>query len=175
MIVIGIDPGKSGGITIINREKIIDMQKCPQTIKGMSKILEPYKLSWDYNVKIVAYLEQVHAFPTDARSSAFKFGVNYGIWQGLLGAFDIETKLVAPQVWMKSLGLPKDKQKRKQKIKEAAQSVIDKQKILKNKRVTLHTSDSVLLAMYGYLKETINSYDVRKLEGYNVFKEGEEK
>ena len=94
MIILGIDPGKSGGITIINREKIIDMQKCPQTISEMAKILEPYKLSWDYNVKIVAYLEQVHAFPTDARSSAFKFGVNYGIWQGLLGAFEIENLIV---------------------------------------------------------------------------------
>ena len=73
-------------------------------------------------------------------SSAFKFGTNYGIWQGLLAAsIKIETKFIAPQVWMKSLELPKDKVSRKKEIKLIAQRVIDKQGLLK-KKVTLHTT-----------------------------------
>tara|TARA_R110000751_G_scaffold298170_2_gene408030 strand:+ start:364 stop:894 length:531 start_codon:yes stop_codon:yes gene_type:complete len=176
MIVIGIDPGKGGGISIINNAIIKEIYKCPITIKEMAEILKPYKLTWDYKVPIVAYIEQVHAFPTDGRSSAFKFGVNYGIWQGLLGAFNIETKFVVPQVWMKPLGLPKDKKERKQKIKSLAQNVIDKQKSFKNKKVTLYTSDAILISMYGYLKETVESMSLnKKIEVYKIFKERESK
>ena len=175
MIVIGIDPCKGGGISIINNQIIKEIYKCPITIKEMAEILRPYKLTWDFKVPIVAYIEQVHAFPTDGRSSAFKFGVNYGIWQGLLGAFNIETKFVVPQVWMKPLGLPKDKKNRKQRIKTLAQNVIDKQNTLKNKRITLHTSDAVLIAMYGYLKEVVEDMDIeKKLEVYKIFKQREE-
>ena len=79
MITIGIDPGKGGGIVFINGDKIIEMYKCPNTIQDMAELLEPYKVSWDSNIDVIAYIEQVHAFPTDGRSSAFKFGVNYGI------------------------------------------------------------------------------------------------
>ena len=81
-----------------------------------------------WNGKPVAYLEQVHAFPTDGRSSAFKFGTNYGVWQGFLGALDIECNLVSPQVWMKPLGLSKDKKLRKNEIKAMAQKIVDDQK-----------------------------------------------
>jgi len=56
---------------------------------------------------------------------------------------------------MKSLGLSKDKKERKNQLKELAQRVVDKQfdSDLKNKRVTLHTSDSILISIYGYMIE----------------------
>ena len=144
MITIGIDPGKGGGIVFINGDKIIEMYKCPSTIEEMAELLEPYRLSWDSSISVIAYIERVHAFPTDGRSSAFKFGVNYGVWQGLLGANKIETRFIAPQMWMKSLELPKSKVERKKEIKRVAQGVIDSQGTLK-KKVTLHTSDAVLI------------------------------
>ena len=161
MITIGIDPGKSGGIVFINGDKIIEMYKCPQTIEEMAELLEPYKVSWDSNIDVIAYIEQVHAFPTDGRSSAFKFGVNYGIWQGLLGANRIETRFIAPQVWMKSLELPKSKLERKRKIKSIAQKVIDNQKVLK-KKVTLNTSDAVLIGMYGVITTAVSKLSLKQ-------------
>ena len=161
MITIGIDPGKGGGIVFINGDKIIEMYKCPNTIQDMAELLEPYKVSWDSNIDVIAYIEQVHAFPTDGRSSAFKFGVNYGIWQGLLGANRIETRFIAPQVWMKSLELPKSKLERKRKIKSIAQKVIDNQKVLK-KKVTLNTSDAVLIGMYGVITTAVSKLNLKQ-------------
>jgi len=161
MITIGIDPGKGGGIVFINGDKIIEMYKCPNTIQDMAELLEPYKVSWDSNIDVIAYIEQVHAFPTDGRSSAFKFGVNYGIWQGLLGANRIETRFIAPQVWMKSLELPKSKLERKRKIKSIAQKVIDNQKVLK-KKVTLNTSDAVLIGMYGVITTAVSKLSLKQ-------------
>ena len=67
------------------------------------------------NEDLFATIELVHAFPTDGRSSAFKFGMNYGIWRGILCAFGIKTELVTPQAWQKTFGeLPKNKQERKE-------------------------------------------------------------
>ena len=164
MITIGIDPGKGGGIVFINGDKIIEMYKCPNTIEEMAELLEPYRLSCDTN------LEQVHAFPTDGRSSAFKFGVNYGVWQGLLGANKIETKFIAPQMWMKSLELPKSKVERKKEIKRVAQGVIDSQGTLK-KKVTLHTSDAVLIGMYGVITTAVSKLNLKeKIEFINKYK-----
>jgi len=174
MITIGIDPGKGGGIVFINGEQIIEMYKCPKTIQEMAELIEPYRLSWDSNIKVTAYIEQVHAFPTDGRSSAFKFGVNYGIWQGLLASNKIETKFIAPQVWMKSLDLPKSKVERKKQIKKVAQSVIDSQGSLK-KKVTLHTSDAVLIGMYGVITTAVSRLTLgQKIKIFNKFiKNGE--
>ena len=160
MITIGIDPGKSGGIVFINRDKIIEMYKCPQTIEEMAELLEPYRMTWESTIPITAYIEQVHAFPSDGRSSVFKFGTNYGIWQGLLGANKIETKFIAPQVWMKSLELPKDKVSRKKELKTIAQKVVDKQKL--NKRVTLHTADAVLIGMFGVIQSAIDNMSLKQ-------------
>jgi len=161
MITIGIDPGKSGGIVFLNGDKIIEMYKCPNTIEDMAELLEPYRLSWDSNLSVTAYIEQVHAFPSDGRSSVFKFGTNYGIWQGLLGANRIETKFIAPQVWMRSLELPKSKLERKRKIKSIAQKVIDKQGLLK-KKVTLNTSDAVLIGMYGVITTAVSKLSLKQ-------------
>ena len=160
MITIGIDPGKGGGIAFVNGEQIIEMYKCPQTVQEMAELLEPYRLKWDSNLKITAYIEQVHAFPSDGRSSVFKFGTNYGIWQGLLGANKIETKFIAPQVWMKSLELPKDKVSRKRELKIIAQKVVDKQEL--NKRVTLHTADAVLIGMFGVIQSAIDNMSLKQ-------------
>tara|TARA_R110000824_G_scaffold11843_3_gene52113 strand:- start:1679 stop:2212 length:534 start_codon:yes stop_codon:yes gene_type:complete len=172
-VIIGIDPGKGGGIAVTAGGKVIEFHKYPATMNDLYYIVD--EILRDWNSKPIAYLEQVHAFPTDGRSSAFKFGTNYGLWQGLLLGFQIECKFVAPQVWMKPLGLPKDKKERKNRIKALAQNVIDKQNVpLENKRVTLHTSDAILISMYGFLKETVGDMSLdKKLEVYKIFKEKE--
>ena len=174
MITIGIDPGKGGGIVFINGDKIIEMYKCPNTIEEMAELLEPYRMTWESTIPITAYIEQVHAFPSDGRSSVFKFGTNYGIWQGLLASNKIETKFIAPQVWMKSLDLPKSKVERKKQIKKVAQSVIDSQGSLK-KKVTLHTSDAVLIGMYGVITTAVSRLTLgQKIKIFNKFiKNGE--
>jgi len=148
MNIIGIDPGKSGAIATWCKgiDRII---KCPPTVEKMSDEIRKIK-----NKKnTIAYIERVHAFPTDARSSAFKFGMNYGEWLGILSTMRIETVLVTPQTWMKyfknklQITLPKDKPKRKRKLKEIASQYTDKS-------VTLYNSDAILIAVYGFIQET---------------------
>ena len=147
--IIGIDPGKSGGIARIRysldkrrhlfKEPIYDAYKCPKTIMDMVVILKMFN---HLPSKPKCFLESVHAFPTDGRSSAFKFGMNFGIWQGILSALDIETILVTPQRWQKPYGLPKIKKERKHKLKEIA---IQRSGL----KVTLNTADAICLVIHG--------------------------
>jgi len=145
--IIGIDPGKSGGIATIStilEETNYMAFKTPDSIHEMVELVRVIKKD---PITPICYLENVHAFPTDGRSSAFKFGVNYGIWQGILSSFKIETILVTPRKWQSEFGeLPKEKKDRKNKLK----SIAIKETGIK---ATLSTADAILIALYGYRVE----------------------
>ena len=145
-LVLGIDPGKSGGMCIIKSNiydfgaRIFTAHNCPETPEEMAGFINMLRTESPY---ITCFLEKVHAFPTDGRSSAFKFGMNYGMWRGILCAFGIKTELVSPRTWQVTYGeLPKDKQERKRRLKEIAteQSHV---------KATLRTADAICIALYG--------------------------
>ena len=109
-MIIGIDPGKSGGVVIISTKKT-SMHKCPREPIGMASIISSASNSaYIEGEKIKAVIEKVWAFPTDTRSSSFKFGTNYGMWIGILASNNISYTEVPPQTWMKEYQpLPKIK------------------------------------------------------------------
>lgn len=116
---IGIDPGKTGAIAAISPEgiKLID---CPCTeIRTKVKSPKPkFKTVLESNPELMAnelkklitfntvvILESVHSMPKQGLSSTFDFGMNFGIWQGIIAALGIPLELVTPQVWKKHFGL----------------------------------------------------------------------
>jgi len=157
--VIGIDPGASGALSYTNSKEIdVRSQKCHESISyrniGLNIVTTAYT-----DKKIVAYIEKVHAMPHDGRSSLFKFGVNYGVWLGLLHSKIGHTSKnlkqiveVSPQKWMKfwenKIGekLPKVKKDRKNKLKEIASNYT-------SEKVTLWNADAILITMYGMYTE----------------------
>jgi|TARA_R100001530_G_scaffold44156_1_gene33548 hypothetical protein len=150
MIAVGIDPGKSGGLVKIHSiQNECSMHKCPSTTQEMASLLRTAKNSaFVDNLPILVAIEKVHAFPTDARSAAFKFGMNYGMWLGIIGALNIPLIEVTPQMWMKSYApLPKIKQERKKKIKEIATEIFEDVYSNEN-RVTYAVSDAALIALW---------------------------
>ena len=141
---IGIDPGKSGGIAVITNETV-KVHPCPQTVDDMATLMS-ICLSDVAAYRTRVFLEKVWAFPSDARSSSFTFGQNYGHWQGILASHEIKPVLVTPKTWQAHLevkkGLPKPK--RKKLLKQMA---IDRCPGIK--RITLKTCDALLIAIYG--------------------------
>ena len=144
MTVIGIDPGKSGGVAIINETNII-AKNTPEEATGMADIIRvAQNSSYIENEKLKVVIENVHAFPTDGRSSAFKFGANFGTWLGILGAYNLPYEKVTPRKWMESYApLPKIKKDRKKMLKQIAQDMFP------DIRVTYKTSDAILIAVWG--------------------------
>ena len=131
---IAIDPGKSGGVAVLH-EDYVEAYKCPPTFKEMAELIKLIKKG-----SYICTVEKVHAFPTDARSSAFKFGTNYGAWIGILESNNVEYELVMPRVWQRDFNLPKIKKERKQELKKIAKCFYEK--------TTLYTSDAICIAIW---------------------------
>ena len=148
-ITIGIDPGISGGICAYDGKKMTNVQKCPGSPEEMSdslrEIIKDYGITAKKKSSLKVIIELVHAFPRDSRSSAFKFGKNYGMWLGICASHGLEVTAVTPQIWMKYYGdLPKEKSERKRYLKILATSYFP------DLSVTLRTADAILIAKYGH-------------------------
>ena len=151
---IGIDPGANGGIAMITVEHTwyaerFPIDKDPAKAKDIFDTMVLESRNEGFLVK--TYIERVHAMPTDGRSSAFKFGVNYGMWLGITA--NSEVHLVTPQMWQKHYGqLPKEKKEKKNHLKEMAINLAQNQC-----KTTLAPADAILIANYG--KETYANND----------------
>ena len=157
---IGIDPGKSGGIVGLLNAPIGIIIACCKPFKDIDNAKTSIELCLEYKAeKTIAMMENVHAFPTDGRSSAFKFGKNAGQWEGLLTGFNIPFSKVVPHIWMSFYGeMPKEKIVRKRKLKQYAQAEIDKVSD-EGIKATLKTADAYLIANYFLRRGHIGAYD----------------
>jgi len=91
MIYMGIDPGQTGALAVIEGQniKVWDYQD-GEALLYLQSLCQP---------EIYACLEAVHAFPKQGVTSVFNFGTNFGLWQGRLGALNIPYDLVTPTKW----------------------------------------------------------------------------
>ena len=101
MIYIGIDPGATGSIGVID------------TTEGTAEAI-PYSdeilidtLAFYPAAKVM--VEQVHAMPGNGSASMFNFGKAYGFILGALAAYKISYQLVAPTRWKKEFSVTADK------------------------------------------------------------------
>lgn len=117
---IGIDPGLSGAVAMINNEKqeVFNTPTVQTTVSkktknrydslGMFFILESIVYN-NSNIMGVA-LEKVHAMPGQGVTSMFSMGEGFGIWKGIVASLQLPMHLVPPQTWKKAIvGTGKDK------------------------------------------------------------------
>ena len=142
--VIGIDPGKGGGVAVITNETV-QVHNCPRTVVDMATLLGLCLNNVAaYRTKV--FLEKVWAFPTDGRAGSFTFGENYGQWQGILASHELEPTLVTPKMWQSHFEIQKGLKKdiRKRILKQMAT-----ERCPNTKKITLKTADALLIAIYG--------------------------
>ena len=142
---IGIDPGKSGGLMVIDETGRSQAYKCPDKVFDMSVL---FKIAVGNtapdNVKLL--MERVWARPSNATRAAFTYGVNYGQWLGIAASHEIKMYTTLPNDWIKWIGCPKGLP-----VKERKHWLRDKAKDLYPdlKKVTLATADAILITHYA--------------------------
>ena len=102
MIVLGIDPGKAGGVSFFETnfgETFVGVEKLPDNARGLHELIESMQL---VEKVTVAYLEQIY-LPA-GKAGALTFGAGWGKIIAVLEMLDIDIRYVRPQVWMKDLG-----------------------------------------------------------------------
>jgi len=154
--IIGIDPGKSGGITTLYNGKIIDISKMPINPDEFYKHLLFLGLPRMYRGKLSVYIEDVHSMPTDGSKQAFTFGRGLGQIEGVIAAMGLTEALkrISPMKWMNYFDLRRNKEgetkvEYKNRIKEFAM-------LKSNTKLTLATCDSYLISLYAHEAEVSN-------------------
>ena len=113
MRIIGIDPGLSGGIAILEDNKIkilFDMPVMPDGKKNKRQLNSALlvKLIKD-NIEIlentIMVVEQVNAMPGQGVTSMFNFGQTFGAIKGICAALGLPIFLVRPAKWKKHFEL----------------------------------------------------------------------
>jgi len=117
MIIMGLDPGSSGGISIVETKKnklpkIVFFLKMPIISMYGKKIIDTKKLF--ASIKLfeidVSIIEKVHAMPRQGVTSSFQFGRSFGAIEALAYLLAKRVDYVAPVVWKKYLGIGASKQ-----------------------------------------------------------------
>lgn len=106
-LFIGIDPGKSGGIAVIDT-KNGGCYAVPYSDKDLLDICQDTSQSGAAE-HIVCCLEKVGARPGQGVVSMFSFGQSVGYIKGVLESFRIPYQEIVPQKWKKEFGLNSDK------------------------------------------------------------------
>ena len=161
MIYIGIDPGLSGAVAVIQDteayfgEHRIDVFDTPTALvegeKTKRKYLVPAmcRLLVQYAKRndVLAVLEHVHSMPKQGVASSFCFGEGKGMWEGILAAFEIPTELVSPQRWKKAIMADQGKEKSAARFEAMAlfPSLADHLKLVKHDG----RAEALLMAEYG--------------------------
>ena len=142
---VGIDPGKSGGITVIDENNSIKAYKCPLTSEDMALLFQIIIGKTPPN-KVCLLMERVWARPTNAVRAAFSYGTNYGQWLGIVACHEIKMNTAIPVEWIKWVGCPKSLKKdvRKRWLKEKARELYPN-----INKLTLATSDAILITHYA--------------------------
>jgi len=96
----GIDPGNSGAIAFLLSDDLPRVYDWPGDASAAAEIVKD--LHSECRVQLAA-LEKVHSMPKQGISSTFKFGVNFGIWQGILAMIGWPHLMPRPQEWQKGL------------------------------------------------------------------------
>ena|SRR5271165_4412275 len=113
MIYIGIDPGLNGAIGVLSeispywRSEVHDTptmvvsgtkDKRVYNVPAMAALLKPFK-----GADALVVLEAVHSMPKQGVSSSFSFGEGFGMWKGIIAAYELPLELVSPQRWKKAI------------------------------------------------------------------------
>jgi crossover junction endodeoxyribonuclease RuvC len=112
MYYVGIDPGKHGGLALLDNEQIISVMPMPLAGKDIDLtaitdwLLKPIGAD-----SCEVWIEKVNAMPGQGVVSMFNFGYSVGAMHGIFAALHIPRYVVTPQAWKSEIlaGTAKDK------------------------------------------------------------------
>ncbi len=153
MIIIGIDPGVSGAICILENKKVIDVFDMPTMIDGKknkkqvngSQLTNIIKERLNSNKEVIVVVEHVNAMPGQGVTSMFNFGQSFGVIKGVCAALSLPIYFVRPTKWKKYFNLIKtNKDASRTKVIEAYPEISSK---LSRKKDS-NKADAILIARY---------------------------
>ena len=163
MKILGIDPGLSGAIAVLENKKVLNIYDMPVMAEGKknkkqlnsAQLVNIIRENINDNEEKAVVVEQVNAMPGQGVTSMFNFGQTFGAIKGVCAALSLPIFFVRPSKWKKYFELinsSKDSSRTK---------VIEMYPLLSSqlsKKKDVNKSDAILIARYYYdtrLKDNI--------------------
>tara|TARA_Y100001958_G_C21167095_1_gene499672 strand:+ start:374 stop:865 length:492 start_codon:yes stop_codon:yes gene_type:complete len=159
MKIVGIDPGLSGAIAILENNKVLRLFDMPVMAEGKknkrqlnsAQLVNIIKESVNFKDEIAVVVEQVNAMPGQGVTSMFNFGQTFGAIKGVCAALDLPIFFVRPSKWKKYFELiNSSKDSSRTKAIEMYPSLSNQ--LAKKKDV--NKSDAILIARFYYETKT---------------------
>ena len=153
MIIIGIDPGISGAISVLEDKKILEVYDTPTMIDGKknkkqinsAQVTNIIKERLNDNKEVIVVVEQVNAMPGQGVTSMFNFGQSFGVIKGICAALSLPIYFVRPTKWKKHFNLIKtNKDASRTKVIEAHPELSSKL----HRKKDSNRADAILIALY---------------------------
>jgi len=154
MIIVGIDPGVSGAISIIRDGKISMICDMPIMLDGtkskrqinaaeLANIFFQEKIGEDDKI----ILESVSAMPGQGVTGMFSFGQSFGVIKGVCAALKLPLHLVRPVKWKKHYNLlSSEKDASRTKVIEMYPYIAP----MVSRKKDSNKADAILIGMYFY-------------------------
>ena len=109
MKIIGIDPGLSGAIAILENKKVLNIFDMPVMSEGKKNkrqlnsalLVSLLKENIGQSEEVSIVVEQVNAMPGQGVTSMFNFGQTFGAIKGVCAALELPIFFVRPSKWKK--------------------------------------------------------------------------
>lgn len=153
MIIIGIDPGLSGGIAVLDNNKVLELFDMPVMADGKKNkkqlnsalLAKLIKESTSNTSESAVIVEQVNAMPGQGVTSMFNFGQTFGAIKGICATLELPIFFVRPSKWKKHFELI-NSSKDASRTKAIEMYPHLAQKLSKKKDV--NKSDAILIARF---------------------------
>ena len=113
MKIIGIDPGLSGAIAVLENNKVLNMFEMPVMSEGKKNkrqlnsalLVSLIRENISKSEEVAIVVERVNAMPGQGVTSMFNFGQSFGVLKGIFSAMQIPMDFISPVKWKKFYNL----------------------------------------------------------------------
>ena len=155
MRILGIDPGLSGAIAILEDKKVVGIFEMPVMAEGKknkrqlnsAQLVNIIRENIGNNDETAVVVEQVNAMPGQGVTSMFNFGQTFGAIKGVCAALELPIFFVRPSKWKKYFDLiNSSKDSSRTKVIEMYPSLSSQL----TKKKDVNKSDAILIARFYF-------------------------
>ena len=153
MKILGIDPGLSGAIAILEKKKVLNLFDMPVMAEGKknkkqlnsAQLVNIIRENSIGEEEIVVVVEQVNAMPGQGVTSMFNFGQTFGAIKGISATLKLPIFFARPSKWKKHFELiNSSKDASRTKVIEMYPAFAEKL----SKKKDVNKSDAILIARF---------------------------
>ena len=153
MKILGIDPGLSGAIAVLEDTKVLGLFDMTVMAEGKknkrqlnsAQLVNIIKENIQSNEEVAVVVEQVNAMPGQGVTSMFNFGQTFGAIKGVCAALKLPIFFVRPSKWKKYFELiNSSKDSSRTKVIEMYPSLSNQL----TKKKDVNKSDAILIARF---------------------------